>query len=45
MSKLVAIAYPNQDTAAKVMATIDRLADAYLIDLEDAVVVTRDTAG
>ena len=45
MSNLVAIAYPDQATAEEVMATLGRLQNEHLIELEDAVVVTRDDEG
>jgi uncharacterized membrane protein len=45
MADLVAIVYPDQHRAAEVMATLKRLQHEYLIDLEDACVVTKDEAG
>ena len=42
MSNLIAIAYPDQGTAEEVMGTLGRLQKEHLIELEDAVVVTRD---
>lgn len=45
MSDLVAIAYPDEFRAAEVRATLARLQLEYLIDLEDAVVVTKDSKG
>ena len=45
MSDLIAIAYPEEHRAAEVLATLRRLQNEYLIDLEDAVVVTKDDAG
>ncbi|HEY7346800.1 MAG TPA: DUF1269 domain-containing protein [Ktedonobacterales bacterium] len=42
MSNLIAITYPDEYRAAEVMATLRRLSGAYLIDLEDAVYVTKD---
>jgi uncharacterized membrane protein len=45
MADLVAIVYPDQHRAAEVMATLQRLQHEYLLDLEDACVVTKDEAG
>jgi uncharacterized membrane protein len=45
MADLVAIVYPDQHRAAEVRATLQRLQHEYLIDLEDACVVTKDEAG
>lgn len=45
MSDLIAIAYPDEFRAAEVRATLARLQREYLIDLEDAVVVTKDAEG
>ena len=45
MSNLVAIAYPDQATAEEVMGTLGRLSTEHSIELEDAVVVTRDQDG
>lgn len=45
MSDLVAIAYPDEFRAAEVRATLARLQMEYLVDLEDAVVVTKDSSG
>jgi uncharacterized membrane protein len=45
MADLVAIVYPDQHRASEVMATLKRLQHEYLIDLEDACVVTKDEAG
>src|SRR5262245_15249736 len=45
MSNLVAIAYPDRATAEEVMATLGRLQTEHAIELEDAVVVTRDDQG
>jgi uncharacterized membrane protein len=45
MSNLVAIAYPDQATAEEVMGTLGRLSTEKSIELEDAVVVTRDDKG
>ena len=45
MSDLVVITYPDQTQAAKVMATLGQLQKEYLIDLDDAVYVTKDANG
>lgn len=45
MSDLVAIAYPDQQRAEEVLGTLRRLQKEYLIDLEDACIVTRDQNG
>jgi len=45
MATLVAIAYPDQDRALEVRSVLGRLQKQYLIDLVDAVVVTRDDKG
>ncbi len=45
MSNLVAIAYPDRATAEEVMGTLGRLSTEKSIELEDAVVVTRDDKG
>jgi uncharacterized membrane protein len=45
MSTLVAIAYPDQSTAENVLGTLARLQTEHLIQLEDAVVVTRQQDG
>jgi uncharacterized membrane protein len=45
MSELIAIAYPDVNRAEQVLATLSRLQSAYLIDLEDAVYVTKDAEG
>jgi uncharacterized membrane protein len=45
MSELVVVAYPDQYRAAEVMATLKRLQTEYLIDLDDAVYVTKDAQG
>jgi uncharacterized membrane protein len=42
MSELIVIAYPDQYRAAEVIATLKRLQTEYLIDLDDAVYVTKD---
>jgi uncharacterized membrane protein len=45
MSNLVAIAYPDVDTAQEVMSTLGRLQTERSIELEDAVIVTRQEGG
>ena len=45
MSELIVVAYPDEYRAAEVLATVRRLQSEYLIDLEDAIVVTKDSAG
>ncbi|HTX09518.1 MAG TPA: DUF1269 domain-containing protein [Solirubrobacteraceae bacterium] len=45
MSDLIAIAYPDQNTAEKVRETLSDLVVQRIIELEDAVVVTRDEEG
>ena len=45
MSNLVAIAYPDRATAEDVMGALGRLQTEHAIELEDAVVVTRDGEG
>ena len=45
MADLVAITYPDEHRAAEVLATLRRLQHEYLIDLEDACVVTKDAHG
>ena len=45
MSNLIAIAYPDQGTAEEVAGTLGRLQNEHLIELEDAVVVTREAEG
>jgi uncharacterized membrane protein len=45
MSELVAIAYPDVSRAEQVLASLIRLQDASLIDLEDACYVTKDAHG
>jgi uncharacterized membrane protein len=45
MSQLVAIAYQDVSRAEQVLATLSQLQSAYLIDLEDAVYVTKDASG
>jgi uncharacterized membrane protein len=45
MSELIAIAYRDERRAAKVVAALKSMRDNYLLDLEDAVYVTKDSAG
>ncbi|QYK42057.1 MAG: DUF1269 domain-containing protein [Paracoccaceae bacterium] len=45
MSDLVIVAYPDEATAFEVRAELLRLQKEYLIEMEDAVVVTRDDTG
>jgi len=45
MTDLVAIVYPDEGRAAEVMDKLRELSSQYLIDLEDAVYVTKDTRG
>ncbi len=44
-STLVVITYPDEQRAAEVLATLHRLKAEYLIDLEDAVYVTKGRDG
>jgi uncharacterized membrane protein len=45
MSNLVAVAFPDRVTAENVMETLGRLQTEHVIELEDAVIVTRDEKG
>ena len=45
MATLVAIAYPDKNRALEVRSVLGRLQKEYLVDLVDAVVVTRDDQG
>lgn len=45
MSTLVAIAYPDQATAEKVRGTLAEATKEHIIELDDAVVVTREGDG
>ena len=45
MSDLVVIAYPDMNRAEQVLETLGQLRTAQLIDLEDAVYVTKDAQG
>ena len=45
MSTLIAVTYPNEQKAQEVLAELRKLESSYLIDLEDAVYVTKDANG
>jgi uncharacterized membrane protein len=45
MSQLVAVAFPDRVTAENVLSTLGRLQTEHAIELEDAVIVTRDDKG
>ena len=45
MSNLVAVAFPDRVTAENVLGTLARLQTEHAIELEDAVIVTRDEKG
>ena len=45
MSNLIAVAFPDRATAEDVMATLGRLQTEHALELEDAVIVTRDEKG
>jgi uncharacterized membrane protein len=45
MSELIAITYPDQNRAEEVLAALRRLQGAYLVDLEDAAYVTKNSNG
>jgi uncharacterized membrane protein len=45
MANLIAIAYPDQSTAEEVLTTLARLQTEQTIELEDAVIVTRNEKG
>ena len=45
MSTLVAIAYPDENTAGQVRTTLAEAMKEHIIELDDAVVVTRDGDG
>jgi uncharacterized membrane protein len=45
MANLIAIAYPSRGTAEEVLATLAQLQTERSIELEDAVIVTRDKSG
>jgi uncharacterized membrane protein len=45
MANLIAVAYPDEATAKEVLSTLARLQTEHAIELEDAVVVTRNDEG
>src|SRR5258708_9298001 len=45
MSDLIVIGYPDEETAGKVWEELVRLEKDYLIDLEDAAIIRRDSKG
>ena len=45
MSDLIIIGYPDEETADKVWGELVRLERDYLVDLEDAAIVRRDSKG
>lgn len=45
MSDLIIIGYPDEETAGKVWGELVRLERDYLVDLEDAAIVRRDSSG
>jgi uncharacterized membrane protein len=45
VSNLIAVAFPNRETAEEVLGTLGRLQTEHSIELEDAVIVTRDDKG
>ena len=45
MSNLIAVAFEDRATAEQVMSTLARLQTEHAIELEDAVIVTRDDKG
>jgi uncharacterized membrane protein len=45
MSNLIAVAFEDRATAEEVMGTLGRLQKEHAIELEDAVIVTRDDKG
>jgi uncharacterized membrane protein len=45
MSDLIVIGYPDEATAERVWQELVRLQDEYLVDLEDAAIIRRDTTG
>ena len=45
MSNLIAVAYPDQHRAAEVLHALHNLQDQDAIELEDAIIVTRDPRG
>lgn len=45
MSDLIAITYPDVNQAGKVLDVLKRLVNEHVLDLEDAVYVTKDSSG
>jgi uncharacterized membrane protein len=45
MSTLVAVVFPDESTAFEMRAALARMQKQYLLEMEDAVVVTRDEKG
>ncbi len=45
MSTLVAVVFDDQSTAFEMRAALAKMQKQYLLELEDAVVVTRDETG
>jgi uncharacterized membrane protein len=45
MSTLIAVTYPDEQRAQQVLAELRKLESEYLIDLEDAVYITKDAQG
>jgi uncharacterized membrane protein len=45
MSTLIAVSYPEEKRASEVLDTLRKLQSEYLIDLEDAVIVTKNADG
>ena len=45
MTDLIAIGYPDEETAQKVWQELVRLEKDYLVDLDDAAIIRRDSAG
>jgi uncharacterized membrane protein len=45
MSDLVVVAFPEQELAFELRAELAKMQKAYLIDIEDIVVATRDDNG
>lgn len=45
MSRLIAIVFHDQSTAFEMLAALAKMQEQYLLEMEDAVVVTRDLKG
>ena len=45
MSTLIAIVFHDESTAFEMRATLAKMQSRYLLEMEDAVVVTRDSQG